>query len=160
MVRHRPGFLILHPHLGSPYPLPCEGHHQRLVLGLRQLHDMGSGILERDDLATAGQGNWILEWPFPARCFTRSDARSRCAGEIISPRSPKLSQPKQAKRSLRWLRQGGAALCALIVPGTTVLSERVFHRVPLPASGCRVPGSDRAIIFYGNLCDHSTSLDE
>jgi hypothetical protein len=81
-------------------------------------------------------------------------------------RREEASDGRQVSRRLRLSSAhdecgpGGAALCALIVPGTTVLSERVFHRVPLPASGCRVPGSDRAIIFYGNLCDHSTSLDE
>jgi hypothetical protein len=39
------------------------------------------------------------------------------------------------------------------------LSERVLAGVPLPASGCRVSSSYRAIILDGNLCDHSTSLD-
>ena len=47
-----------------------------VLFALRQLHDVSGGILERDELATAGQGNRVIEWPFPARCFTRSDARA------------------------------------------------------------------------------------
>ena len=46
-------------------------------------------------------------------------------------------------------------LCALIVLGTAVLREGIFDRVPLPASGCCVPGSYRTIIFDENLCDNS-----
>jgi hypothetical protein len=35
-----------------------------------------AGILERDELATARQRNGFVEWPFPGRCFRRSDARA------------------------------------------------------------------------------------
>jgi hypothetical protein len=50
-----------------------------------------------------------------------------------------------------------AALCALIVLGTAILTEGVLARVPFPASGGYVPGSYRAVIFNTNLCDHSTA---
>jgi hypothetical protein len=39
---------------------------RKILLGLRQLHDVGGGVLERDELATAGEENRIVEWPFPA----------------------------------------------------------------------------------------------
>jgi hypothetical protein len=48
----------------------------KILLSLRQLHDVSGGIFESDKLATAEQGNRVIEWPFPARCFTRSDARA------------------------------------------------------------------------------------
>jgi hypothetical protein len=48
----------------------------KILLGLRQLHDVGGGILERDELAAAGQRYRIVERSFPARrYFKRSDAR-------------------------------------------------------------------------------------
>jgi hypothetical protein len=40
----------------------------KILLGLWQLHDAGGGILERDELATAGQWNRIVK-------LARSDAR-------------------------------------------------------------------------------------
>jgi hypothetical protein len=35
------------------------------VLGSRQLADVFAGILERDELATARQPYWNVEWSFP-----------------------------------------------------------------------------------------------
>ena len=42
--------------------LPLGG----FVLGLRKLRDVVAGILERDELATAGQGDWIFEMAAPS----------------------------------------------------------------------------------------------
>ncbi len=45
-----------------------------LLFGLRQLLDISGGILEGDELATAGQRDRIVEWPVPALgCVTRRD---------------------------------------------------------------------------------------
>ena len=38
---------------------------------VRQLHDVAGGILERDELAPAGQRDWIVEGPLPT--FGRHD---------------------------------------------------------------------------------------
>ena len=46
-----------------------------LLFGLRQLLDKSCGILESDKLTAARQRDRIFEFAFPARCFTRSDAR-------------------------------------------------------------------------------------
>jgi hypothetical protein len=37
----------------------------KILFSLRQLHDVGGGIVEGDELATAGQGDWVLEWTGP-----------------------------------------------------------------------------------------------
>jgi hypothetical protein len=66
---------------------PAERHHQDQgfhrclplsgrVLGFRELRDVIAGILQRDELAAAGQRDGLVEWPFPAGCFTRCDARA------------------------------------------------------------------------------------
>jgi hypothetical protein len=47
-----------------------------LVLGLRELCDVGCRVLQRDELATARQRYRIIEFALPARCFRRSDARA------------------------------------------------------------------------------------
>jgi hypothetical protein len=47
---------IRQPNRGPPF----------LLLGLGKLHDVGGDVLKGDKLATAGQGNRIVEWPFPA----------------------------------------------------------------------------------------------
>jgi hypothetical protein len=39
----------------------------KILLSLRQLHDVSGGILKRDELATAGQWNRIIEGAFPVR---------------------------------------------------------------------------------------------
>jgi hypothetical protein len=36
------------------------------VLGSRKLGDIGAGVLQRDELASAGQRDWIVERSFPA----------------------------------------------------------------------------------------------
>jgi hypothetical protein len=47
-----------------------------LLFGLRQLLDISGGILEGDELAAAGQRDWIVERSFPALgCVTRRDQR-------------------------------------------------------------------------------------
>jgi hypothetical protein len=38
----------------------------KILVGLGQLNDVGGGILERDELAAAGQRYWIVERSFPA----------------------------------------------------------------------------------------------
>src|SRR6266567_6318710 len=45
-------------HRGLPF--------RRLVLGVRKLRDVVSGILQRDELAAAGQRNRFVERSFPA----------------------------------------------------------------------------------------------
>jgi hypothetical protein len=47
-----------------------------VLLGLWQIHDVVSSVLERNELAAVGEGDRVLEWSFPAGCFTRSDARA------------------------------------------------------------------------------------
>jgi hypothetical protein len=42
----------------------------------RQLGDVGAGVLQRDELPSARQRYRMVEWPFPASCFTRRDARA------------------------------------------------------------------------------------
>jgi hypothetical protein len=51
----------------SPDTLPSQNAQRRplMLFALRQLYDVSSGILESDELATAGQGNWIVERSFP-----------------------------------------------------------------------------------------------
>src|SRR3981081_381506 len=40
-------------------------HSSKILLSFGQLHDVGGGILESDELATIGQGNRILEGAGP-----------------------------------------------------------------------------------------------
>jgi hypothetical protein len=47
-----------------------------VLLSLRQLHDVVSRVFQRDELAAAWQRDGLVEWPFPAGCFTRCDARA------------------------------------------------------------------------------------
>jgi len=68
-------------HLGLPF--------LEILLSLRQFQDIGGGVLTDDELATARQGNRIVEWPFPARCFTRSDARAPAWREGRGPSFPR-----------------------------------------------------------------------
>jgi hypothetical protein len=85
-----------------------------ILLSLRQLHDVAGGILQRDELATAGQGNRIVECaglrhqlergtmtaPLPA------NARAACSARFLSA-LPRLRgvrgfhQKKIAERSTR-----------------------------------------------------------
>jgi hypothetical protein len=57
-----------------------------ILLGLGKLPDRVRGVLEGDELATAGQGNGIVERPFPARCFTQGDARASVSYAILKSR--------------------------------------------------------------------------
>jgi hypothetical protein len=57
-----------------------QAGHRRLpflesLLGLRQFHDVVGGILERDELATAGQRYRIVEGPLPARFWPDGQRR-------------------------------------------------------------------------------------
>src|SRR3984893_4247871 len=59
----------------------------KILLSLRQLHDVGGGILERDELATAGQRNRIVEGAFQSVFggtvsaeFRRPPEPRRCVG--------------------------------------------------------------------------------
>jgi hypothetical protein len=45
-------------HRSLPFP--------RLMLGHRKLRDVVAGVLERDELPTAGKRDWIVEQAFPA----------------------------------------------------------------------------------------------
>ena len=52
--------------------LPLRGR----VLGLGQPGDVGTGVLQRDELTTARQRDRFVEWPFPALGrATRRDQR-------------------------------------------------------------------------------------
>src|SRR6266851_4137864 len=42
-------------------------HSSRFLLGLWQLHDVIGGVFEGDQLATAGEGDRVLEWTGPAK---------------------------------------------------------------------------------------------
>jgi predicted Zn finger-like uncharacterized protein len=47
-----------------------------LLFCLRQFLDVSGSVLQRDELATLGQGDRFLEWPVPALgCVTRRDQR-------------------------------------------------------------------------------------
>jgi CheY-like chemotaxis protein len=64
--------------------------YRALVLGLGKLLDIGRGILERDELATAGQGNGIVERPLPTLQRFHQPAAARGgfqSGGMRSPRS-------------------------------------------------------------------------
>jgi hypothetical protein len=50
--------------------LPLGG----LVDVLRKFGDISAGVLERDKLAAARQGNWIVEWTFPV-CLSLAGQR-------------------------------------------------------------------------------------
>jgi hypothetical protein len=61
--KHRRPAALCNQHQRRHSRLPFR----RLVLGLRKLCDVGPGILERDELATAGKGDWIVEPALPIR---------------------------------------------------------------------------------------------
>jgi hypothetical protein len=44
----------------------CRSPFRRFVLSLWKLGDVIAGILQRDELASAGKRDWIFEWTFPA----------------------------------------------------------------------------------------------
>src|SRR5882762_8215169 len=82
------------------------GHHEQgfyrglplleILLGLGKLLDIVRGVLEGDDLATAEQGNGIVERPFPTlREFSPSHAvtASSPAASARLDRSGDISQP-------------------------------------------------------------------
>jgi hypothetical protein len=52
--------------------LPFRG----FMLGWRQSRDVVAGVLKRDKVTAARKRDRIVECPFPASCFTRSDARA------------------------------------------------------------------------------------
>jgi hypothetical protein len=57
-----------------------QGLHRRLpfrgfVLDLWQLRDEGAGVLQRDELATAGQRDRMIEGPFPTRIWPDDQRR-------------------------------------------------------------------------------------
>jgi hypothetical protein len=57
-----------------------QAGHRRLpflevLLGLWQFHDVSGGILERDELAAAGQRYRIIEGPLPARFWPDGQRR-------------------------------------------------------------------------------------
>jgi hypothetical protein len=65
-------------------PAIFRRHHKRLgrrlpflevLFALRQLHDVTGGILERDELTTAGQRYRILEGPLPVRFWPDGQRR-------------------------------------------------------------------------------------
>jgi hypothetical protein len=57
-----------HEHQRFDRSLPLLG----LVLGLRELCDVGCSFFESDKLATARQRDWIIEFPRPiGLCFCR-----------------------------------------------------------------------------------------
>ena len=57
------------PESRPPLPPAAACPFLGLMLGLRQLGDVGCSVFERDELAAAGQRNGLVERSFPARGF-------------------------------------------------------------------------------------------
>jgi hypothetical protein len=60
---------------GADQATNCGLPFRKILLSLRQLHDVGGGILEGNDLATAGKRNRIVEGAFPVRLWPDGQRR-------------------------------------------------------------------------------------
>jgi len=75
-----------------------QGFHGRLpfrglMLGLRQLHNVGAGVLQRDELALARQRDWIIETTFPAAVSHSRASPAACARADRSDDISRRSNP-------------------------------------------------------------------
>jgi hypothetical protein len=59
--------------LARPRRISGEAKRSRFVIP--KLHDVGGGILERDELATTGKRNRIVEGAFPVRLWLDGQRR-------------------------------------------------------------------------------------
>jgi hypothetical protein len=60
----------------APIRQPVRGlPFLKILLGLRQIHDVGGGILKRGEIATAGKRNRIVEGAFPIRLWSDGQRR-------------------------------------------------------------------------------------
>ena len=99
----------------------CRLPFGRLMLGLRKLGDVVAGILERDELASAGQRDWIVKRSLPAANGgvpgnqlpeSCNRASRRLAGipreRVAGDGRPSLSSYLPAKSSRRFFMNGSA----------------------------------------------------
>jgi hypothetical protein len=54
----------------------------KILLSLRKLHHIIGGVLQRNEPAAAGQGDWIIERPFPA--LRKFHQQATCRGRVQS----------------------------------------------------------------------------